>query len=249
MEYKFIKNISEGSFGSVDLVEGEEGTRFARKTLLPQKRRDYVHRRIVKRFHDEVSFMENVKHQCITPIIYSELECKSPWFVMPLANSSLRRELKNLSNKDKWPIKALFDILSGLKHIHKSGYYHRDVCCANILIFSSESGPRYKLSDFGTITKIGSTGPFFKIDSGHYRYAPPEITVKQMIGSARSDIYGFGAMLHEIYGENPRIAKKCITDETGPLGEIMMKCTREDPQDRYPDIQSLYDNLSKVLTS
>ncbi len=247
MEYRFIKKVSEGSFGRVDIVEDESGSQFARKTLLPQRRRDYVHRRIVKRFHNEVSFMSSSNHKNIIPIITSNLEDKSPWYVMPIATSSLRRDVKNLDKTDPLFRQAAFDILDGLSYTHEKGFYHRDICCANALRFKTGTGFIYRLSDFGAVTRIGSEGPFFKIDSGHYRYAPPEITIKPMIGSEKSDIYGFGAILHELFGEHERPAKKCIENESGALGKIMRKCTAIDPEHRYESVSVLKTDLEKAL--
>jgi len=45
-----------------------------------------------------------------------------------------------------------------------------------LLRFETAQGPRYKLTDFGCVTPFDCKGPFHRIDSGHYRYAPPEIT-------------------------------------------------------------------------
>jgi len=247
MEVQFIRKIAQGAFGFIDLVEGSNAFKLARKTLRPQRRRDEIHNLVKKRFRNEIAFMQKIQHPLLTPIIDAETEGDQPFFLMPLANASLKQDLKNLAQDRKWAKQALFDILDSLEFLHSQGFYHRDICCANILRFETLQGARYKLTDFGSVTPLGSKGPFHKIDSGHYRYAPPEIARQPGLGSAQSDIFGFGAILHEIFGENPRPAKKCISTENGPLGAIMNKCTRENPENRYQDILTLYKDLEQAF--
>lgn len=248
MKVHTIQKIAKGTFGIIELVKDGEGNKFARKMLLSQRRRDKVHQLGRQRFLDEILFMESVKHSLLTPLIYAENASNQPWFLMPLATSDLKHDIQNLPTNKHWAKKALSDILDGLQFIHDKGYYHRDLCCSNILRFDTEDGPIYKLCDFGCITKNTSTGPFHKIDSGHKRYAPPEITKRPAIGSPRSDIYGFGAILHEIFGQKERISRECITAEDGPLSHIMERCTKLNPEDRYQDISELRGDMDKAIT-
>lgn len=247
-DYEILKKISEGAFGAVELVIDQDGNKFARKMLHEQRHRDNIYNLIRKRFHDEVNFMKSNPHKNITPIIEAEPDVKRPWFIMPVAKGSIRCELKNIKNNKKLLQKALLDILSGLEFMHYAGYYHRDLCCANVLLFEEENNDiTFKLSDLGTVTLIGSKGPFHKLDSGHKRYAAPEITKLPMIGSEKSDYYGFGAILHELIGENERTPRKNITDENGPFAHIMNRCTKILPQDRYPNIESIRHDIIEAI--
>jgi len=248
MKFEKLKKISEGAFGFIEKITDDNGNFFARKVLHEQRHRDNVYRLVKKRFYDEVAYMENHHHTNLTEIIEADLDVERPWYIMPMAQASVRDDLKELKENSDLTAIALYDILSGLEFVHKSGYYHRDVCCANALRFQTDKGPRYKLSDFGVVTKIDAKGPFHKIDSGHARYAPPEITRRPMIGSEKSDIYGFGAILHEIYGKEDRSNRKTIVNETGPFATIMQKCTQITPDDRYNNIQELFGDLAKVIT-
>lgn len=243
-----VKKISEGAFGSVELIKDDFGNLFARKILHEQRHRDNIYSLIKKRFRDEVNFMKAYSHENITPIIKYELETERPWFIMPLATGSIRCELKKIKNNKKLLRKILLDILSGLEFMHDLGYYHRDLCCANVLLFEDENNNIiFKLSDLGTVTLISSKGPFHKLDSGHKRYAAPEITKLPMIGSEKSDYFGFGAILHELIGENERTPRKNITDETGPFAHIMNKCTKLSPQDRYSNIEAIRHDVKEAI--
>ncbi len=103
-------------------------------------------------------------------------------------------------------LEILWQILSGLTHIHAQNIVHRDLKPENIFI----DGSRVLLGDFGLAKSIensvssfhGAFGSHFSMDSsndyGTYLYTAPEIHEHQMC-TTKSDIYSFGILFFELF--------------------------------------------------
>jgi hypothetical protein len=91
---KYIDHIDDGGFGNVDLVETENGARFARKTFSKnQPLTDDMLKNVLKRFGKEVRVQKNIIHPNIVPIIDFDLDVDPPYYLMPVADSSLSKDL------------------------------------------------------------------------------------------------------------------------------------------------------------
>jgi serine/threonine protein kinase len=139
-EYKKIKEIGKGNFGVVDLVEDEDGCKWAMKTFTPPTLPGVTAQELRARFEREVRYQVQIEHPNVVRIHDFDLEADPPWFIMDLANCSLADELKADRTMGGDPRKPLFDILAGLEAIHEKGYKHRDLKPANVLKFVSDGG-------------------------------------------------------------------------------------------------------------
>ncbi|MDG1708166.1 MAG: protein kinase [Emcibacteraceae bacterium] len=125
MKYEKVDKISEGAFGFIEKVVDENGHFYARKVLHKQRQRDNIYKLVKKRFFDEVTYMTNNQHPNISEIIISNVEDVRPCYIMPIAEASMRDDLEKIKEDTKLATIALYDILTGLEYVHKSGYYHR----------------------------------------------------------------------------------------------------------------------------
>jgi len=130
-----------------------------------------------------------------------------------------------------------------LREMHRAEppIIHRDIKPSNIIITPDGS---IRLLDmnaarFSAVDKAEDTALL-----GTYGYAAPE---QFGFGSsnAQTDLYSVGVLLCEmITGHLP---KEGLPE--GKIGEIIRKCTRIDPEDRYASVDDLLEVLHKFLAS
>ena len=130
-----------------------------------------------------------------------------------------------------------------LREMHRAEppIIHRDIKPSNIIITPDDS---IRLLDmnaarFSAVDKAEDTSLL-----GTYGYAAPE---QFGFGSsnAQTDLYSVGVLLCEmITGHLP---KEGLPE--GKIGEIIRKCTRIDPEDRYASVDDLLEVLHRFLAS
>lgn len=228
MGYQLIKERGRGGFGVVDEVLHDDGNVYARKTLAVPSHLDP--QQVRPRFEREVKYQSAIQHNHVVPIYEHDLDANPPWFIMPLAQRSLFDELLVDRTLGGNPHTALFHILAGLEEIHRLGYCHRDLKPHNVLRFQSQDGsPVYALSDFGLIAvgeDASSTLTPSGIGGGTPAYQAPECAINFKRATPRSDIYSFGAMLHDIFAANPKRLPHEELTAPGAIGPIVEKCTK-----------------------
>lgn len=245
---KFIENIGRGGFGTVDLVEDEAGQKFARKTFsinqpgyFPPDLAENVKRRFVR----EANVQAALSHSNIMPVLETDLDSDPPSFLMPVAVSTLDKDLQRDSTLGGQPLRAIMDILSGLEELHSMGITHRDLKPMNVLRVSENNSDRYVISDFGLmsikdtqLSVLTQTG--MKMGSDYY--TAPEIVADLRMASPQSDIYSVGCIIHDIFGSGNRIPCNEIV-ESGYYADLMLCCTRQSPSRRFSSVSDLREAI------
>lgn len=254
MEYNEIKEIGQGGFAKVILVQNEDNNKFAKKVFspLPSIIKNVGENDLKRRFIREVKYQSSLKHRNIVEIIESYLTNEPPFFIMPLADCTLRDELIADSTLNGKPNLALFDILAGLEVMHNNGYTHRDLKPANILKFTNENETKYAISDFGLITSNqseSSTLTGTNAGGGTENYAAPELNGGFRRATFAADIYSFGAILHDIFGNKATRIPYTELTLSGEIGSIISKCTKRLPIRRYKSVSELREDLYNVLNT
>ena len=153
-----------------------------------------------------------------------------------------------------------------LAEVHGLGIVHRDLKPANLFLTRGADGlPCVKLIDFGisrTDTPLSGKNlvALTQPDTvmGSPRYMAPEQMESASTADSRSDIYGIGAVLYELLthaapheGETfldiyaaatlaPPAAPSTLRAEVpAELDEVVLRCLRVDPNERYVDIAEL----------
>lgn len=169
--------------------------------------------------------------------------------------------------------KLFIQTASGLGHAHKSGVVHRDVKPNNIIIDRDHAGEEcIKIVDFG-IAKIisDSANPQERLTRvgevfGTALYMSPEQCRGREV-DGRSDIYSLGCVMFEALTglppfesnndfdtlqmhliEDPPSFKDRRPDLEIPaeFEMIVRKCLEKEPESRYPSMEELIAQLSKI---
>lgn len=247
--------LGKGGFGVVEIVQWKDGVLVARKTLQLTNNQDQDND-LKRRFKREVEYQRAFNHPNIVKILHTELNEDPPSFMMPLATCHLGGEKKaGLSFDFSTKVKAFLNTLAGLEELHNKGHVHRDIKPGNILRFENpDESYIYAISDFGLIspsdrsitTNITSTGDAF----GTEIYMPRECYLFGFsVADARSDIYSLGVLLLFLFLEDDETLG-CPYDERSSkcaFGDIISKCTKREPDERYESIAELKAAFNKVV--
>jgi len=156
-------------------------------------------------------------------------------------------------------------VARGLAAAHESGFAHRDVKPANILI---EPDGRPYITDFGLVietdaSRLTQTGTVM----GTPAYMAPELAAGQSDPDfARVDVYALGAVLYEMLsGQRPydgqagmQVLLDILAEPPPPLSSlvpvdpdieiIVQRAMARDPAYRYPDATTLAEDLERHIT-
>lgn len=131
------------------------------------------------------------------------------------------------------------EVCAALAFLHDSGFVHRDVKPEHVL-FTQEG--RIVLIDLDASMRISANKKKDTQLLGTTGYAAPE-QFGLTRSDRRTDVFAVGIMLNEMLtGEHPSVT---LCRES-PMSEIIEKCIRMNPQDRYQIIEELSEALEKV---
>lgn len=251
-DYQVIKQLGQGGFAIVSLIQFSNGTFAARKEFHPNQGQilspqEIEH--IKDRFKREVITLTEIDHPNVVKVLRSEIHLDPPAYIMPVADSTLGDDLAFIKTQPlAVRIKILMDIFAGLEAIHDLSIYHRDLKPQNILKFGND----YAISDFGLISLdksqvsvLTQTGMYMGSD----RYTAPEITSELKFASKASDIYSVGCILHDLTttGSGARVPCNQIKDPQNPYEGILQICTRPEKNDRFQSVKDLREAVISIV--
>ncbi|KAF2276238.1 meiosis induction protein kinase-like protein [Westerdykella ornata] len=249
-KYEVMKEIGDGSFGSVALARvrtagshiARRGTLVAIKTM--KKTFDSFSSCLELR---EVIFLRTLPpHPHLVPAldIFLDPYSRRLHIAMEFMDGNLYQLMKARDHKpmDAHSVKSiLFQIMSGLEHIHQREFFHRDVKPENILVSTSQQNdsshpfrrysalmtppstpPVYtiKIADFGLARETHSKLPYTTYVSTRW-YRAPEVLLRAGEYSAPVDIWAVGAMAVEIATLKPLFPGGNEVDQVWRVCEIM----------------------------
>jgi serine/threonine protein kinase len=193
--------VGEGGSGRVFKASDRSGNLYAIKLLDPRKATNEKRRR----FKNELNFCLKNQHQNIITIsehgIYAGNEGKSPFYVMPLYECSLRI----LMDKGIDPAKILpyfAQMIDGVEAAHIQGVVHRDLKPENFLYDSIKD--RLLIADFG-IARFTEEELYTQVETkpnvrlANFQYAAPEQRSRGTAVDHRADIFALGLILNEMF--------------------------------------------------
>lgn len=233
--------LGNGGNATVFKVCNDTGEYFALKRL------DSKEPEKIDRFKRETSFIEEhpelITQKVVLPIIDKDLECETPYYVMPLAEPLKNRKLNSLGEK----CDAIYDILNGIEALHKLQIAHRDIKPENILFYDG----KHYLSDFGLIfieAAIRITKEKDKERIGAKRTIAPEMerSMGYHANPYKADIYSVAKTIWMILTED----YDCFEGQYSPETTIALERyeTIGTFDDNIPPSIPYYTPLDKLLT-
>jgi serine/threonine protein kinase len=263
VDYKRVKDLGEGRFGIVRLVEHKvNGKQLAVKYIRGGPNFDCA------RLFREVGMLASLGHPCIVKIAGWCLpndECKEARIIMEyICNGSLADALSEVKEGNK-PIfwthenisKIIVGIVLGMKHLHSQDIIHRDLKPGNLLL---DKEFRVRICDFGT-ARIEDCGTTTTNMFATLIYAAPEVFDGEK-PTKKVDVFAFGLILYELLvGESvfpsdatvARMARLHIDNfrpeipnyVKSPIRRIIERCWSKDAESR-PSFDEIYDLLGRA---
>ncbi|KAK2763719.1 hypothetical protein FQN54_009335 [Arachnomyces sp. PD_36] len=170
-EICLVEEIGSGSCGTVHKAVDAAGNFYAVKTFNSRKSPSENDQQ--KYFRREIETLHSIKHDYIVPAIKDKVvsDLTELYLVMEFVEEGTLEDLQDLSFKDT--ALMVHQTLDATLYLHVTGYAHRDLKSANILV-KSISPLVIQLSDFG----FTSRDPL-KTFCGSFKYAAPEIYLVQ----------------------------------------------------------------------
>ncbi len=240
-KYKILNKIGEGGMSTVYLGMNERANRqWAIKEIRRENVRDYDVLR--ESLRSEIEILRLLKHPYL-PGIADVIDEDGRFLIVMdyIEGNTLKRVIDDYGAQPEeyvisWA-KQLCDVLSYL-HAQKPPVIYRDMKPGNIMI---QPNGQIKLIDFGTAREYKEENEGDTTWLGTRGYAAPEQFGGQGQTDARTDIYCLGATLyHLVTGKNPadppyemRPIREIDPALSEGLENIIRKCTRPDPAERY----------------
>jgi serine/threonine protein kinase len=206
-KYLVSKVLGEGSFGKVFKVEDSSNSVYALKLLKLWEVHPEIRQGLVSRFDMEFETGQ-IKSRYLVQSVAHGFTQGNPFIVMEFCSKGDLMQLVKNSNPDL--TKIGYQILWGLKDLHKCGKVHRDLKPENVLMKDSGEAA---LTDFGIsgdrnkrMTERNILGKPTQI-FGTYAYMPPEQVAPKRADSTvlpTTDIFSYGVMMYQLLtGELP----------------------------------------------
>jgi tRNA A-37 threonylcarbamoyl transferase component Bud32/tetratricopeptide (TPR) repeat protein len=242
--YQLVRLLGNGGMGTVHLAERADGQvhqrvaiKFLRSGADVPSFRD--------RFLRERQILASLNHPGIARLLDVGNTDGQPYLVMEYVDGTrIDAYTAGLSTAE---ILTLFlSVCDAVSYAHRNLVIHRDLKPSNILI---DTAGRPKLLDFGIAKILDAPEETRTVDRLLTpEYASPE-QIRGETQTTTTDVFSLGAVLFRLLtGESPRTAalgtgKQLPKD----LQSIAMKAMRSEPEERYPSVDALAEDIRAYL--
>lgn len=211
---------------------------------------------VLKRLKKELCAQAQVRHAAIAQIVDQNVDSPRPYFVVELLRGSLKEKLEAGGSKGvpvPAALRCFLQLAYGLRTAHAAGLTHHNLKPENILF---DAYGNAKLADFGMgrVIEVDSTKgmPQVFMGTGGMAYMAPELIHRSKDAGAAADVYGLGILLYEmltgqIPGRRSPLPSEVNADAPSGLDSIFDKMTQDKKEQRYPDIDSMLDDVYKAF--
>ncbi len=215
--YVLRQKIGEGGFGTVWMAEQSEP--ISRMVALKVVKAGMDTREVLARFQAERQALAMMAHPHIAKILDAgATPLGRPYFAMELVKGSPITDFCKGRNYGPREILTLFlDVCSAVSHAHQKGIIHRDLKPSNVMVTLHGDKPVVKVIDFGiakaTQDKLTDKTLFTRFEQflGTPVYMSPEQAAMSGLDiDTRSDIYGLGVLLYELFAGKPPFDRKTL---------------------------------------
>ena len=257
-DYRLVRKLGSGGMGVVfEAVQVSLNRPVAVKLLNSSLLTNAEQRSL---FENEAKVIAMLHHPNIVKIYSAGCSEERCYYAMELIDG------KGLDHRKFDDLRELARIglqaAQALAYAHSCGILHRDIKPANLLL---DGQGNVHISDFGIAFILNEENDAVietgSLRSGTLRYMAPE-RLADGVNTFASDQYSFGVMLYELITGEPvletdsaedmrdRICREplpplvCAEPE---LAAVINKCISYDPEDRYPGMDEVADDLRRFL--
>lgn len=262
--YQIIRQIGSGGMAQVYLaVDQRSGRDVAVKVLKSELAQD---EEFVRRFDTETKAASSLSHPNIVKVLGVGEEAGIRYMIQEYVEGTTLKELIDHYGRLDWRVALPLgsQVALALENAHAAGIVHRDIKPHNIMVTPDRKA---LVTDFGIAR--ASTSNTITLTSGNamgsVHYFSPEQARGGMVGQ-KADIYSLGIVLYEMLtgdvpfdGETPvAVAIKHLQEQPKsphdiyddiPIGisNIVMKCIRKSPSERYATARELINELDAFM--
>ncbi|KAJ3680700.1 hypothetical protein LUZ60_016978 [Juncus effusus] len=210
--YKIIKEVGDGTFGSVwRAINKQSGEVVAVKKM---KKKYYSWEECMSL--REVKSLRRMNHPNIVKLKEVIREHDILFFVMEYMDCNLYQLMKDRGKGfSEMEIRNwCYQIFQGLAYMHQRGFFHRDLKPENLLV----SKTVIKIADFGLAREVSSVPPFTEYVSTRW-YRAPEVLLQSSVYDSAVDMWAMGAIMAELFTLRP------LFPGTSELDEIYKICS------------------------
>lgn len=261
--YEILSRVGAGGMSDVYKAKDHKLNRnVAMKVLKSEFSKD---KNFLSKFRVEAQSAASLIHPNIVNVYDVGDDAGLYYIVMELIEGITLKSYINKKRKlsVKETISIAIQIANGIECAHNNQIVHRDIKPQNIMI--SREG-KVKVTDFG-IARAASSNTINGSAMGSVHYISPEQAGGQYVDE-KSDIYSLGITMFEMLtgtvpfdGEstvtialkhiknNVPSIKEYVPDIPVSIERIVLKCTQNKAERRYPKISLLIADLKKALTN
>ncbi len=265
---KILRRVGHGATAVVYLAR-HEGLDMPVAVKILRKELSETRPHFAERFLREARMAARLEHPNMVRVIDCGVENDFHYMVMDYVDGpNCREQLTDEPNGIHWrkATDTIDQAAKGLAYAAERNVIHRDVKPSNIMI---DSLGRVRVSDLG-LAKLSIKGRVQMTQELHTVGTPNYMSPEQIRSSTdldlRSDIYSLGATFyHLVTGKPPFLGKTSMevishhlgsplvppselrSDLPPALSSIICKMMAKSPEERYPDYESLRQDLQNVL--
>lgn len=240
--YKITRLIGRGGMGAVYRGERDKGD-FEHTAAIKVIRTGIMSEKLIERFSLERQTLANLAHPNIARLYDGgTLDDGAPYIIMEFIDGAPITDWVNDKTLDiSERIKLFWDVCAAVAYAHQNQIVHRDITPSNVLI--THEG-EVKLIDFGIAkpyaenTESESVPGSLASLSFTPGFAAPE-RAQGDPANTLSDIYSLGKLLTALLPDNTKQEE---------LTAICNKAASISPQDRYPSVDALSDDIRRYMS-
>jgi serine/threonine-protein kinase len=262
--YQTIRELGRGGMGIVSLARRlGDGALIALKTVIPDVAATPED---IERFLREARILSTLDHPHIVRCFEAGEATGCVYFAMDYVQG---RDAHRLVKDAGGPlptgraVRLTCQMLEALAYAHARRFVHRDIKPSNLLVTASRGEDVAKLADFGLARVYQASRLSGLTITGDIRgtpaFMPPEQITRYRDVLPTGDLYSVGAALYymltrkyvydfpkrvesrilKILEEDPAPIRSRRADLPAPLADIIDRCLAREPEDRFPDAESL----------
>ena len=198
--------------------------------------------KIMQRFQQECSFLENIRHPNIVQYLgmTRDPESRLPVLLMELLDESLTKMLECSQRSLAYYVQVDIcrDIALAVAYLHSNDIIHRDLSSNNVLIMAKS---RAKVTDFG-MSKLAGAAPRMTpltMCPGTLAYMPPEALNEPPIYTKKLDCFSEGVIMIQVCTRlwpEPGPRTKTVPFPASPTGVTLMPVPESERRKNHIDM-------------